>query len=73
MLDLIFCCMNTLVKIRQTYVKLSAAAHSLKTYVRGLIEEGANLFKLRNIGASCCGTLFFFESTLFFFESWYFQ
>ena len=41
-----FCCENTLVKIKKRYAKLSAAANTfLKMYVRGLIEEGNNLFK----------------------------
>ena len=43
-----FCCENTLVKIKKRYAKLSATANTLeKMYVRGLIEEGNNLFKAR--------------------------
>ena len=39
------CCENTLVKIRRTCAKLSAAANTfLKLYLRDLIEEGNNLF-----------------------------
>ena len=51
-----FCCDNTLVKIRKTCTKLSAAANAFqKPYVRGLIEEGNNnsLSQL-HVGAFCC-------------------
>ena len=41
-----FCCENTLVKIKKRYAKLGPTANIFKKiYVRGLIEEGNDLFK----------------------------